>query len=71
MALPVVRGPRGRRADAVGEAGVETAIVGLGRWGLRVGELEPARARSVWDGLPSAAYLPPGVVADVPPGGRP
>jgi len=51
----------------VGGSGVETAVVILGGGGARVGELElPGRA-SVWDGLPSAAYLPPGVSAEVAP----
>jgi 5-deoxy-glucuronate isomerase len=53
----------------VGAAGVETAVVSLGGGPFRVGELElPGRA-SVWDGLPSAVYLPPGVVADIHPDG--
>jgi len=53
----------------VGGAGVETAVVVLGGGGARVGELElPGRA-SVWDGLPSAAYLPPGVAVAVTPSG--
>ena len=48
----------------VGGPGVETAIIGLAGGAFRVGELElPGRA-SVWDGLPSAVYLPPGVTAD-------
>lgn len=51
----------------VGGAGQETAVVGLAGGGFRVGELElPGRA-SVWEGLPSAAYLPPGVSATVAP----
>jgi 5-deoxy-glucuronate isomerase len=53
----------------VGAAGVETAVVGLGGGPFRVGELEVAGRASVWDGLPSAVYLPPGVVADVHPEG--
>lgn len=53
----------------VGGLGVETAVVVLGGGGARVGELElPGRA-SVWDGLPSAAYLPPGVAVAVTPSG--
>ncbi len=41
----------------------ETAVVGLAGGAFRVGDLElPGRA-SVWDGLPSAAYLPPGATA--------
>ena len=44
----------------LGARGVETAVVGLAGGAFRVGELElPGRA-SVWDGLPSAVYLPPG-----------
>jgi 5-deoxy-glucuronate isomerase len=51
----------------VGGDGRETAVVALGGGALRVGELElPGRA-SVWEGLPSAAYLPPGHVAQVEP----
>jgi len=51
----------------VGGDGMETAVVILGGGGARVGELElPGRA-SVWDGLPSAAYLPPGARATVTP----
>ena len=51
----------------VGGAGIETAVVVLGGGGARVGELElPGRA-SVWEGLPSAAYLPPGASATVAP----
>ncbi len=53
----------------VGGEGVETAVVVLAGGGARVGELElPGRA-SVWAGLPSAAYLPPGVAASVAPAG--
>ena len=51
----------------VGGPGLETAVVVLGGGGARVGELElPGRA-SVWDGLPWAAYLPPGVGVAVTP----
>jgi 5-deoxy-glucuronate isomerase len=47
----------------VGGPGIETAVVGLAGGPFRVGELElPGRA-SVWDGLPSAAYLPSGASA--------
>jgi len=54
----------------VGGDDAETAIVVLGGGGARVGELElPGRA-SVWDGLPSAAYLPPGVSATIEPSGQ-
>ena len=53
----------------VGGDGVETAAIVLGGGGCRVGDLSlPGRA-SVWDGLPSAAYLPPGVAAAVAPEG--
>ena len=53
-----------------GGGGVETAIVILGGGGARIGDLElPGRA-SVWDGLPSAAYLPPGVSATIEPRGQ-
>lgn len=54
----------------VGGEGIETAVVILGGGGARVGELElPGRA-SVWEGLPSAAYLPPGLRATVEPVGQ-
>ena len=53
----------------VGGDGVETAVVVLGGGGCTVGDLSlPGRA-SVWEGLPSAAYLPPGVAAAVAPEG--
>ncbi len=48
----------------------ETAIVVLAGGGLRVAGFElPGRA-SVWDGLPSAAYLPPGGSATIQPVGQ-
>ena len=54
----------------VGGAGVETAVVGLAGGAFTVGELElPGRA-SVWDGMPSAAYLPPSTSVTVTPSGR-
>jgi len=54
----------------IGRRDHETAIVILGGGGARVDDLElPGRA-SVWDGLPSAAYLPPGVTASVAPAGQ-
>ena len=52
-----------------GGAGVETAIVALAGGAFRVGDLELPGRTSVWDGLPSAAYLPPGVESTVEPGG--
>ena len=54
----------------VGGTGVETAVVGLAGGAFRVGELELAGRTSVWEGLPSAAYLPPGASATVIPLGR-
>lgn len=55
---------------SVGGPGVETAVVVLGGGGVRIGDLElPGRA-SVWEGLPSAVYLPPGVTATVSPVGQ-
>jgi 5-deoxy-glucuronate isomerase len=49
----------------VGRPGYETAVLALAGGALTVGSLElPGRA-SVWDGLPSAAYLPPGMTATV------
>jgi 5-deoxy-glucuronate isomerase len=54
----------------IGRKDHETAIVVLGGGGARVDDLElPGRA-SVWDGLPSAAYLPPGVTASLRPLGE-
>ena len=59
-----------RQPMTVGRPGHETAVVILGGGGARVGELElPGRA-SVWEGLPSAVYLPPGAVASVSPVGE-
>ena len=54
----------------VGGVGIETAVVVLGGGGARVGELELPGRRSVWEGLPSAAYLPPGLSATVAPLGQ-
>ncbi|MEO7296132.1 MAG: 5-deoxy-glucuronate isomerase [Candidatus Limnocylindria bacterium] len=51
----------------VGGPGVETAVVILGGGGARVGELDLPGRGSVWEGLPSAAYLPPGFAATVTP----
>ena len=51
----------------VGAPDTETAIVGLAGGAFRVGQLELAGRSSVWDGLPSAVYLPPGQVATVEP----
>ena len=54
----------------IGRKDHETAIVILGGGGARVDDLElPGRA-SVWEGLPSAAYLPPGHVASLRPVGE-
>jgi 5-deoxy-glucuronate isomerase len=53
-----------------GGESIETAVIILAGGGARVGELElPGRA-SVWAGLPSAAYLPPGPSATVTPLGQ-
>ena len=54
----------------VGGEGIETAVVILGGGGATVGDLELIGRASVWEGLPSAAYLPPGVAATVAPTGR-
>lgn len=49
----------------VGGDGVETAVVSLAGGAFTVGDLQlPGRA-SVWDGLPSAVYLPSGMAAVV------
>ena len=54
----------------VGGPGIETALVILAGGGAHVGELElPGRA-SVWVGLPSAAYLPPGASTSITPRDR-
>jgi len=53
----------------VGGEGRETAVVVLRGGGCTVGDLDlPGRA-SVWEGLPSAAYLPPGITSVVAPRG--
>ena len=55
----------------VGGPGRETAVVALAGGPFRVGSVElPGRA-SVWDGLPSAAYLPPSVTATLVAGDGP
>ena len=54
----------------VGGPAVETAVVILAGGGARVGDLSLAGRASVWDGLPWAAYLPPGVAATVTPAGQ-
>jgi 5-deoxy-glucuronate isomerase len=54
----------------IGRKDHETAIVLLAGGAALVDDLElPGRA-SVWDGLPSAAYLPPGLTASVRPLGQ-
>jgi len=59
-----------REPMTIGRPGHETAIVILGGGGARVGDLElPGRA-SVWEGLPSAAYLPPDAATLVSPVGE-
>jgi 5-deoxy-glucuronate isomerase len=52
---------------SIGAADVETAVIGLAGGAFRVGDLELPGRTSVWDGLPSAAYLPPGAVAALEP----
>jgi len=54
----------------VGGEDIETAVVILAGGGARVGEHELPGRESVWTGLPSAAYLPPGVSATVTPTGQ-
>jgi 5-deoxy-glucuronate isomerase len=51
----------------VGGEGVETAVVLIAGGGARAGELVLPGRESVWAGLPSAAYLPPGARATVAP----
>jgi 5-deoxy-glucuronate isomerase len=51
----------------VGGEGIETAVVILEGGGATVGDLELPGRESVWAGLPSAAYLPQGVMAAVAP----
>ena len=51
----------------IGDEGAETAVIGLSGGAFRVGDLElPGRA-SVWDGRPSAVYLPPGMTGMLTP----
>ncbi len=52
---------------SVGGPGVETAVIGLAGGAFRVGDVEVPGRESVWDGLPSAVYLPSGVAASVTP----
>ena len=59
-----------RRPMILGRPGHETAVVILGGGGARVGDLELPGRGSVWEGLPSAAYLPPGAIAEVVPAGE-
>ncbi|MDQ2941400.1 MAG: 5-deoxy-glucuronate isomerase [Chloroflexota bacterium] len=54
----------------VGGEGIETAVIILGGGRARVGDLDLPGRPSVWAGLPSAAYLPPGVRATVAPVGQ-
>ena len=49
----------------LGGAEHEMAVVGLAGGAFRVGDLELPGRDSVWDGLPSGAYLPPGSTATV------
>jgi 5-deoxy-glucuronate isomerase len=51
----------------VGAPDRETAIVGLAGGAFRVGSLELPGRRSVWEGLPSAVYLPPGQTSELEP----
>jgi 5-deoxy-glucuronate isomerase len=51
----------------IGGERLETAAVVLRGGRATVGELELPGRQSVWDGLPSAAYLPPGVTATLAP----
>ena len=54
----------------IGRKDHETAIVILAGGGARVDDLELPGRESVWQGLPSAAYLPPGVQATLRPSGE-
>ena len=51
----------------VGAADRETAVVGLAGGAFRVGSSELPGRQSVWEGLPSAVYLPPGQTAELEP----
>ena len=55
----------------VGRPGHETAVIGLSGGPFAVGPLELPGRGSVWEGLPSAAYLPPGMTAYLVPAGGP
>ena len=54
----------------IGRTDHETAIVVLGGGGARVDDLQLPGRTSVWEGLPSAAYLPPGFQAILRPVGE-
>jgi 5-deoxy-glucuronate isomerase len=54
----------------VGLPGHETAVVILGGGGASLAGFELPGRSSVWEGLPSAVYLPPGSVAAVEPLGE-
>ncbi|HEX7224815.1 MAG TPA: 5-deoxy-glucuronate isomerase [Candidatus Limnocylindria bacterium] len=54
-----------RSPMTVGAEGHETAIVGLAGGPFRVGSFELPGRESVWDALPSAVYLPPGITAEL------
>lgn len=56
-----------RAPTQVGGEGIETAVVILAGGRAKVGDLELPGRESVWSGLPSAAYLPPGVTTTVAP----
>jgi 5-deoxy-glucuronate isomerase len=51
----------------VGSSADETAVVGIAGGRFRVGSLELPGRGSVWEGLPSAVYLPPGTTAELEP----
>lgn len=55
---------------AFGQSDHETAIVVLAGGGLRVAGFDLPGRRSVWEGLPSAAYLPPGATTTIEPLGQ-
>jgi 5-deoxy-glucuronate isomerase len=66
FAVEVITEPR-----VVGRLDHETAVIGLSGGPFAVGPIDLPGRGSVWEGLPSAAYLPPGMTAYLVPAGGP
>jgi 5-deoxy-glucuronate isomerase len=58
FAVEIISEPR-----VVGRLDHETAVIGLSGGPFAVGPIDLPGRGSVWEGLPSAAYLPPGMTA--------